>query len=216
MTFTMLPIGRSVFRPRLHKTWPVAALAKAAPVTWMPAGPPTTAGAACLAETDSPAGAACVPAGAPGIEAAPVTELAWPAGWTWRATRVGVPPAWAVRTAAPATSRAIMTARRTRTACQGESICTFTSLNSKSAASLPLLSEAIACRSAASTPRHSGSATSNTSACWAGLSMAAGSVRRQRAAPSKRFRSHQDRPRNSNNSSANGGLNAQRRSSATG
>ena len=60
MTFTMLPIGRSVFRPRLHRTLPVAALAKAAPVTWMPTGPPTTAGAACLAETDSPAEAACV------------------------------------------------------------------------------------------------------------------------------------------------------------
>lgn len=33
----------------------MAALARAAPFTWMPAGPPTTAGAACLAETDSPA-----------------------------------------------------------------------------------------------------------------------------------------------------------------
>jgi len=80
MTFAMLPMGRSVSRPALQRTWPVAALARAASVTWMPAGPPAAAGAACLAETDSPAGAARVPAGAPGIEAAPATEPAWPAG----------------------------------------------------------------------------------------------------------------------------------------
>src|ERR1700689_3486500 len=39
MTFTMLPIGRSVLRSRLHKILPVAALARAAPFTRIPEGP---------------------------------------------------------------------------------------------------------------------------------------------------------------------------------
>ena len=39
MTFTMLPIGRSVLRSRLHKILPVAALARAAPVAFIPEGP---------------------------------------------------------------------------------------------------------------------------------------------------------------------------------
>src|SRR5580693_7965995 len=39
MTFTMLPIGRSVLRSRLHRTLPVAAFASAAPLTLIPDGP---------------------------------------------------------------------------------------------------------------------------------------------------------------------------------
>src|ERR1700683_2743198 len=39
MTFTMVPIGRSVLRSRLHKILPVAALARAAPLTRIPEGP---------------------------------------------------------------------------------------------------------------------------------------------------------------------------------
>src|SRR5271154_2630125 len=44
MTFTMLPIGRSVLRSRLHRTCPVAALASAAPFTRIPDGPASGAG----------------------------------------------------------------------------------------------------------------------------------------------------------------------------
>src|SRR5580700_2816969 len=39
MTFTMLPIGRSVLRSRLHRILPVAALARAAPFARIPEGP---------------------------------------------------------------------------------------------------------------------------------------------------------------------------------
>src|ERR1700734_2822351 len=126
MTFTMLPIGRSVFRARLHKTLPVAALAKAAPDTWE--GPPTTASAACSAETACLAETVWVPAAAWVREAVCVreepraTELAWPGEWAWI-------------TAAPDTSRPVTTARTPRTGCPGEDIRTFTNLNPKSAGS---------------------------------------------------------------------------------
>src|ERR1700720_2291271 len=39
MTFTMLPIGRSVSRPSLHKSCPVAALASAPALVRIPVGP---------------------------------------------------------------------------------------------------------------------------------------------------------------------------------
>ena len=60
MTFTMLPIGRSVSRPSLHRICPVAALASAPALIRIPVGPepaavpPETAavsGAIVLAET---------------------------------------------------------------------------------------------------------------------------------------------------------------------
>ena len=133
MTFTMLPIGRSVFRARLHKTLPVAALAKAAPDTWE--GPPTTASAACSAETACLAevvwvpAAACVREAVCVSEAPRVTELAWLGEWAWTATRGCVPLVRARKTAAPDTSRAVMTARTTRTGRPGENMRTFTNLN---------------------------------------------------------------------------------------
>lgn len=64
MTFTMLPIGRSVLRSRLHKILPVAALARAAPFTFIPEGPGTDVsgadGAAAPCVTAMAAGAAGV------------------------------------------------------------------------------------------------------------------------------------------------------------
>src|SRR5580700_7121675 len=75
MTLTMLPIGRSVLRSRLHKILPVAALARAAPLTLIPEGPgmdvavadsvPAPRGAAPRAPgvmTLAPAGPAAAPA----------------------------------------------------------------------------------------------------------------------------------------------------------
>ena len=60
MTFTMLPIGRSVSRPSLHRICPVAALASAPALIRIPVGPDPAAvpretaavfGAIVLAET---------------------------------------------------------------------------------------------------------------------------------------------------------------------
>jgi len=73
MTFTMLPMGRSVLRPMLHKIVPVAASAKAAPFTLMPEGPIATAdmaSAACLAQ-------ACL------ASAICAAGLAWPTERIW-------------------------------------------------------------------------------------------------------------------------------------
>src|ERR1700722_10722281 len=64
MTFTMLPIGRSVLRSRLHKILPVAALARAAPLTLIPEGPGMDTSGADGAMT--PCATAMAP-GAPGV-----------------------------------------------------------------------------------------------------------------------------------------------------
>src|ERR1700683_3723052 len=48
MTFTMLPMGRSVSRAVLHRIWPVAALASAAPWAAIPDGPGTGGGRLAL------------------------------------------------------------------------------------------------------------------------------------------------------------------------
>src|SRR5580693_1608688 len=73
MTFTMLPIGRSVLRSRLHKILPVAALARAAPLTFIPAGPGMDADGADGATM--PPGTAIAP-GAPGVMTVALTGTA--------------------------------------------------------------------------------------------------------------------------------------------
>src|SRR6202453_2772679 len=70
MTFTMLPIGRSVLRSRLHKTLPVAALARAAPLTLIPEGPGMEA---AVAVATMPRGAA---PRAPGVMTVALTGTA--------------------------------------------------------------------------------------------------------------------------------------------
>src|SRR5580700_10634961 len=62
MTFTMLPIGRSVLRSRLHKILPVAALARAAPFAFIPEGPGMDVTGVAVAYG---ATAPCVATGAP-------------------------------------------------------------------------------------------------------------------------------------------------------
>jgi len=64
MTFTMLPMGRSVLRSWLHKIWPVAALASAPALIRSPVGPEADFGVAATraVATDSAATGAPVAA----------------------------------------------------------------------------------------------------------------------------------------------------------
>src|SRR5580704_2602023 len=65
MTFTMLPIGRSVSSPSLHRICPVAALASAPALIRIPVGPERAA--VLLAAADAIVLAATGPAAAPAI-----------------------------------------------------------------------------------------------------------------------------------------------------